>query len=171
MYLCTYKEEPTHRLLLRRVWHILLRTVTRSKSVLRIISLLTAAIDANIPRQHGDVYNTKETKFKVYYNDGVNSPAIVFEARTVTDYKDWIAEQLKGKTPVNNEFPCTEDVMRSASTFCYEVYNGENDYWKRRIIYIQRLLLFVWFLLHKLIALWLKLSMLRTSTELIPKDW
>lgn len=64
-------------------------------------------------------------KFKVYYNDGVNSIAIVFEAWTVTDYKDWIAEQLKGKTPVNDEFPYTEDVMRSASIFCYEVYNGE----------------------------------------------
>ena len=83
------------------------------------------SIDANSPRQHGDVYNTKETKFKVCYNAGANSPAIVFEARTVTDYKDWIAEQLKGKTPVNDEFPCTEDVMRSASTFCYEVYDGE----------------------------------------------
>ena len=83
------------------------------------------SIDANSPRQHGEVFNMKENKFKVYYNDGVNSPAIVFEAGTVTECKEWIAEQLKGKTPVNDEFPCTEDVMRSASTFCYEVYDGE----------------------------------------------
>ena len=89
------------------------------------LTLTTASTDAISPRQHGEVYNMKETKFNVYYNDGVNSPAIVFEAGTVTEYEDWIAEQLKGKTPVNDEFPCTEDVMRSASTFCYEVYDGE----------------------------------------------
>ena len=90
-----------------------------------IILLTTAKTDANSPRQHGEVYNMKETKFKVYFNDGVNCPAIVFEAGTVTEYEDWIEEELKGKTPVNDEFPCTEDVMRSASTFCYEVYDGE----------------------------------------------
>ena len=67
----------------------------------------------------------KENKFKVYYNDGVNSPAIVFESGTVTECKKWIEEELKGKTPVNDEFPCTEDVMRSSKTFSYEVYEGE----------------------------------------------
>ena len=39
--------------------------------------------------------------------------------------KDWIEEEVKGKTPVNDEYPCTEDVMRSARTFSYEVYEGE----------------------------------------------
>ena len=67
----------------------------------------------------------KETKFKVYYNDDVNCPAIVFEADTLVECKEWIAEEVKGKTPVNDEFPCTEDVMRSSRTFCYEVYEGE----------------------------------------------
>ena len=67
----------------------------------------------------------KENKFKVYYNDDVNCSPIVFEADTLAECKDWIAKQLEGKTPVNDEYPCTEDVMRSAKTFSYEVYEGE----------------------------------------------
>ena len=39
----------------------------------------------------------KETTFNVYFNDGVKSPIIVFEADTLADCKDWIEEQLKGK--------------------------------------------------------------------------
>ena len=39
--------------------------------------------------------------------------------------KIWIEEDLKGKTPVNDEFPCTEDVMYSSKTFCYEVYDTD----------------------------------------------
>lgn len=67
----------------------------------------------------------KEKRFKVYYNDDVNCPAIVFEADTLAECKDWIEEDLKGKTPVNDEYPCTDDVMYSSKTFCYEVYDGE----------------------------------------------
>ena len=67
----------------------------------------------------------KENKFKVYFNDDVNCPVIVFEADTLAECKNWIEEDLKGKTPVNDEFPCTEDVMRSSRTFSYEVYEGE----------------------------------------------
>ena len=67
----------------------------------------------------------KEKTFKVYYNDDVNCPAIVFETDTLAECKDWIAKQLEDKTLVNDEFPCTEDVMRSSRTFSYEVYEGE----------------------------------------------
>ena len=67
----------------------------------------------------------KEKRFNVYYNDGVNCPAIVFEADSLVECKDWIEEDLKGKTPVNDEFPCTEDVMYSSKTFSYEVYDTD----------------------------------------------
>ena len=67
----------------------------------------------------------KENKFKVYYNDDVNCSPIVFEADSLAECKEWIAEEVKDKTPVNDEYPCTEDVMRSAKTFSYEVYEGE----------------------------------------------
>ena len=77
------------------------------------LTLTTAPIDATSPRQHGEVYNMKENKFKVYYNDDVNCSSVVFEADTLAECKDWIAEEVKGKTPVNDEYPCTEDVMCS----------------------------------------------------------
>ena len=66
----------------------------------------------------------EEKKFNVYFNDDVNLPIIVFEADSLEECKDWIKEQLKGKTPVNEEYPCTDDVMRYSRTFCYEVYKG-----------------------------------------------
>ena len=67
----------------------------------------------------------EKKKYIVYYNDGVNEPADVFSADTVEECKDWIVEQLKGKTPVDDEHPCSEKVFDSASTFFYEVYEGE----------------------------------------------
>ena len=66
----------------------------------------------------------EEKIFNVYFNDGVNCPIIVFEADVLEACKDWIKEQLKGKTPVNDEYPCTDDVMSSSRTFGYEVYKG-----------------------------------------------
>ena len=76
------------------------------------------------PRQHGKARTMEEKIFNVYFNDGVNCPIIVFEADTLEECKDWIKEQLKGKTPVNDEYPCTDDVMYSSRTFGYEVYKG-----------------------------------------------
>ena len=67
----------------------------------------------------------KNGNYRVFYNDGVNVPVEVFWADTLEECNEWIDENLKGKTPVNDEFPCTEDVMCSASTYCYEVYDGE----------------------------------------------
>lgn len=66
----------------------------------------------------------KENKFNVYFNDEVNEPVVVFSADTLKECKDWIKEQLKWKTPVNDEYPCTDDIMRSSRTFVYEVYKG-----------------------------------------------
>lgn len=67
----------------------------------------------------------EEKKYIVYLNDGVNEPANVFSADTLAECKDWIAGQLEGKIPVDEEHPCSEDVMNSSHTFYYEVYEGE----------------------------------------------
>lgn len=65
----------------------------------------------------------EKKKYIVYYNDGVNEPADVFSADTLEECKHWIAEQLEGKIPVDEEHPCTDDVMYSSKTFFYEVYD------------------------------------------------
>ena len=67
----------------------------------------------------------EKKKYIVYYNDGVNEPADVFSADTAEECKSWIAEQLKGEIPVDDEHPCTDDVMYSSHTFYYEVYEGD----------------------------------------------
>ena len=67
----------------------------------------------------------EKKKYIVYYNDEVNEPAEVFSADTITECEDWISDQLEGKTQVDEEHPCTDDVMNSAKTFSYEVYEGD----------------------------------------------
>ena len=67
----------------------------------------------------------EKKKYIVYKNDDVNEPVDVFSADTIAECKEWINEQLEGMTPVNEEYPCTDDVMRSFKTFQYEVYEGE----------------------------------------------
>ena len=62
-------------------------------------------------------------KYTVYYNDEVNEVAEVFSAETLDDCKDWINMQLEGMTPVNDEYPCTDDVMFSSNTFFYAVFD------------------------------------------------
>lgn len=65
----------------------------------------------------------EKKKYVVYKNDEVNEPVDVFSADTIAECKEWINEQLEGMTPVNEEYPCTDDVMRSSKTFYYEVYD------------------------------------------------
>ena len=67
----------------------------------------------------------EKKKYIVYYNDGVNEPADVFSADTVEECKDWIEKQLEGLTQVDDEHPCTDNVMYSSHTFYYEVYEGD----------------------------------------------
>lgn len=67
----------------------------------------------------------EKKRYIVYKNDEVNEPVEVFSADTIQECKDWINEQVEGLTPVNEEFPCTDDVMYSSHTFLYEVYEGE----------------------------------------------
>lgn len=65
----------------------------------------------------------KKKKFVVYYNDEVNEPSDVFSADTLEECKHWIDLQLEGMMPVDDEHYCTDDVMYSAKTFYYEVYD------------------------------------------------
>lgn len=67
----------------------------------------------------------EKKKFIVYKNDEVNEPVDVFSADTIAECKEWINKQLEGMTPVNEKYPCTDDVMYSSKTFYYEVYEGE----------------------------------------------
>lgn len=44
---------------------------------------------------------------------------------TLEEAKGWINEQLKGYTMVDDEHMCSEDVMESAKTALYEVFDDE----------------------------------------------
>lgn len=61
-------------------------------------------------------------KYTVYYNDQVNEFANVFSSDSLGECMKWIDSQLECMTPVNEENPCTDDVMRSSKTFFYELY-------------------------------------------------
>ena len=67
----------------------------------------------------------EKKKYLVYLNDEVNFPIVVFSADKIAECKDWIEKQLEGLTPVDDEHPCTDDIMYSSHTFYYEVYEGD----------------------------------------------
>ena len=67
----------------------------------------------------------EKKKYIVYYNDEVNEPADVFSADTLEECKQWIDAQFEGMIPVDEEHPCSDDVMYSSHTFYYEVYEGD----------------------------------------------
>lgn len=67
--------------------------------------------------------NATEKKYKVYYNDEVNGIVEVFAADTLDECKQWINEDLANKTPVDEEHNCTDNILYSAKTFYYEVYD------------------------------------------------
>ena len=62
-------------------------------------------------------------KFVVYYNDEVNGVAEVFHSVSLEECKHWIELQLECMMPVDYEHPFTDNVMNSAKTFFYEVYD------------------------------------------------
>lgn len=87
--------------------------------------LLEYEVPNDKKEMHYGVWYLKDDnkKYTVYYNDKVNDAAEVFSAYTLEECKDWINKQLEGMTPVDEEHPCTDDVMYSSKTFYYEVYN------------------------------------------------
>ena len=62
---------------------------------------------------------------QIYYDDGVNPGVFLHTCSTLEEAKGWINEQLKGYTVVDDEHMCSEDVMESAKTALYEVFDGE----------------------------------------------
>ena len=61
---------------------------------------------------------------QIYYNDGVNC-VCVHTCSTLKEAKEWIGHELEGRTMVDDDHQCTEDVMASSKTALYEVYDGE----------------------------------------------
>ena len=61
---------------------------------------------------------------QIYYNDGVNC-VCVHTCSTLGEAKGWINEQLKGYTVIDDDHMCSEDVIKSAKTALYAVYDGE----------------------------------------------
>ena len=99
------------------------------KKIMRLRHNINAV--AALYNRKGTTYKNKnkcvmeKKKYVVYYNDEVNEPADVFSADTLEECKHWIDLQLEVKTPVDDEHPCTDDVMYSSHTFYYEVYEGD----------------------------------------------
>lgn len=62
---------------------------------------------------------------QIYYVDGVNPGVCLHTCSTLEEAKGWINEQLKGYTVVDDDHMCSEDVMESAKTVLYVVFDGE----------------------------------------------
>ena len=62
---------------------------------------------------------------QIYYDDGVNPGVCLHTCNTLEEAKGWINEQLKGYTMVDDDHMCSEDLMESAKTALYEVFDGE----------------------------------------------
>lgn len=61
---------------------------------------------------------------QIYYNDGVNY-VCVHTCSTLEEAKEWINHELEGRTMVDDDHQCTDDVIASSKTALYEVYDGE----------------------------------------------
>ena len=62
---------------------------------------------------------------QIYYNDGENPCVLMHTCDTLEEAKEWISQELKGRTMVDDEHQCTEDVLTSSETALYEVIYGE----------------------------------------------
>ena len=61
----------------------------------------------------------------IYFNDGVQPSTCVRTCRTIEEAKEWIREQLKGFTMVDDIHPCSDEVIASSKTAEYLVFDGE----------------------------------------------
>ena len=61
-------------------------------------------------------------KFVVYYNDGVNEMVDMFQSDSKEECAQWIADDAKGRTLVDDDHNCSESVFYSSKVFRYEVY-------------------------------------------------
>lgn len=61
---------------------------------------------------------------QIYYADGVNPSTCQHTCSTLKEAKKWINEQTKGRTMVDSDASCSEDVMNSSKTAFFAVYDG-----------------------------------------------
>ena len=62
---------------------------------------------------------------QIYYDDGVNPGVCVHTCSNLEEAKEWIAHELKGRTMVDDDHMCSEDVMESAKAAFYGVFDEE----------------------------------------------
>ena len=67
----------------------------------------------------------RKIMINIYFDDGVQPSTCVRTCRTIEEAKEWISEQLKGYTMVDDIHPCSDDVIASPRTAKYRVFDGE----------------------------------------------
>ena len=60
----------------------------------------------------------------IYYIDGVQPGTWVRTCNTIREAKKWVNKQLKGYTMVDDDHPCTDDVIASSRTAKFMVFDG-----------------------------------------------
>lgn len=60
----------------------------------------------------------------IYFDDGVQPSTCVHTCSTIEEAKSWVDKQLQGYTMVDDDHPCTEDVIFSSRTAKYRVFDG-----------------------------------------------
>ena len=61
----------------------------------------------------------------IYFDDGVQPSKCVHTCSTIEEAKQWISEQLQGFTMVDDDHPCSDDVIASSRTAMYVIFDGE----------------------------------------------
>lgn len=61
----------------------------------------------------------------IYFYDGVQQSTCVHTCSTLEKAKKWVNKQLKGYTMVDDDHPCSDDVIASSKTAMYMVFDGE----------------------------------------------
>ena len=61
----------------------------------------------------------------IYFYDGVQQSTCVHTSSTLEKAKKWVNKQLKGYTMVDDDHPCSDDVIASSRTAQYMVFDGE----------------------------------------------
>lgn len=64
-------------------------------------------------------------KYNIYFNDDVNSMALVANENSFEDAKAWVDEDLNNRVMLDEDHPCSDDVYSSAAVAHYEIYKGE----------------------------------------------
>lgn len=62
--------------------------------------------------------------FNIYYEDGVNPSECVHTCNTIEEAKQWTNHELKGHTMVDNNHPCSGDMIASSRAAQYLVFDG-----------------------------------------------